>query len=129
MNMNDPCCSSIWLGVQIEQSRQGRRPFPASILFFSCFLARSFTSQSRFHPLFLARFQVEGVSLDLLDDVFLLYLALEPAQRVLERFAFLYANFSQKNSTSEPAWKAQFIILDFLHHDQYGLKFQNDLSH
>lgn len=38
-----------------------------------------------------------------LDDVFLLYLPLKPAQRILERLAFLYANLCQKSSTSEPA--------------------------
>jgi hypothetical protein len=37
------------------------------------------------------------VTLDFLDDVLLLYLPLEPAQRIFERLAFLYANLCQKN--------------------------------
>ena len=39
--------------------------------------------------------QVVGMTLDFLDDVFLLNLALEPAQSVFERLAFLYANLCQ----------------------------------
>jgi len=39
--------------------------------------------------------QIVGVTLDFLDDVLLLYLPLEPAQRIFQRFAFLYANLSQ----------------------------------
>jgi hypothetical protein len=36
------------------------------------------------------------VALDFLDDVLLLYLPLEPAQRVFERLAFLNANLCQE---------------------------------
>src|SRR6187401_3150836 len=35
------------------------------------------------------RFQVEGVLLDVLDDVFLLHFALETSQRALDRLTFL----------------------------------------
>ena len=67
-------------GGQIEQSRPGKeRPFTALILFFTCFLARPLASQRGLHALFLAGLQVKGVALDLLDDVFLLHLALEAA--------------------------------------------------
>jgi hypothetical protein len=40
-------------------------------------------------PLLLSRLQVEGVSLDLLDNVLLLDLSLEAPQSVFERFAIL----------------------------------------
>ena len=67
-------------GGQIEQSRPGKeRPFVASILFFACLFAGSLASQSSFHALFFAGLQVEGVAFHLLDDVFLLHLALEAA--------------------------------------------------
>ena len=67
-------------GGQIEQSRPGKeRPFAALILFFTCFLARPLASQRGLHTLFLAGLQVKGVALDLLDNVFLLHLALEAA--------------------------------------------------
>jgi hypothetical protein len=41
------------------------------------------------HPLLLSRLQVEGVSLDLLDDVLLLDLSLEAPKSVFERFPIL----------------------------------------
>lgn len=67
-------------GGQIEQGRPGKgQPFAALILFFACFLAGSLSSQRGLHTLFLARLQVKGVALNLLDDVFLLHLALEAA--------------------------------------------------
>lgn len=39
--------------------------------------------------------QIEGVLLDILDDIFLLHLALEAAKRAFDRFAFLHFDFSQ----------------------------------
>jgi hypothetical protein len=38
---------------------------------------------------FLARFQVKGVTLDLLDDVFLLHFAFEATKGTLQRLALL----------------------------------------
>ena len=49
------------------------------VLFFSRFFTRTLASQRGLHTLFLAGLQVKGVTLDLLDDVFLLHLALETA--------------------------------------------------
>jgi hypothetical protein len=67
-------------GGQIEQSRSGtERLFIALILFFACLFSGALASQRSFHTLFFAGLQVEGVTLDLLDDVFLLHLALEAA--------------------------------------------------
>jgi hypothetical protein len=42
----------------------------------------------------VARLQIERVLLDILDDIFLLHLPFETAQRALDRFAFLYLDFS-----------------------------------
>src|SRR5439155_7991049 len=42
------------------------------------------------------RFQVEGVLLDILDNVFLLHLPLEAAQRALDRFSLLNFYFSHE---------------------------------
>ena len=73
-----PCCSSIRWGARFEQGRPGKeRPSVTLILFFTGFLASTLASERSFHTLFLARLQVEGVTLDLLDNVFLLHLALE----------------------------------------------------
>jgi hypothetical protein len=46
-------------------------------------------SQGTLDPLFLSRLQVEGVSLDLLDNVLLLDLSLEAPKSVFERFTIL----------------------------------------
>ena len=71
-------------GGQIEQSRPGmERLFAALILLFSRFFSSAFASQRGLHTLFLARLQVKGVALDLLDDVFLLHLALKATKGIL----------------------------------------------
>ena len=84
-------------GGQIERSHpgEGAAPFNASVLFFACFLASAFTSQRSFHALFLAWLQVKGVALNLLDNVFLLHLAFEATESVLQRLALLQSNFRQ----------------------------------
>jgi hypothetical protein len=70
-------------GGQIEQSRSGtERPFIALILFFARFLSGAFARESSFYALLFAGLQVEGVTLDLLDDVFLLHLAFEAAEGI-----------------------------------------------
>jgi len=72
-------------GGQIEQSRPGKeRPFHArcravSVLFFASLFTGALTSQRSLDTLFFAGLQVKGVSLDLLDNVFLLHLAFEAA--------------------------------------------------
>jgi hypothetical protein len=50
------------------------------------------------------------VTLDFLDDVLLLYLPLKPAQRIFERFAFLYTNLCQRDPTSKPA---NWLLLEY----------------
>ena len=71
-------------GGPVEQSRSGtERPFPALILFFTCLFACPFASEGSLYTLLFAGLQVKGVTLNLLDDVFLLYLAFEAAQGVL----------------------------------------------
>ena len=67
-------------GGQIEQSRPGKeRPFAALVLFFPRLFASTLARESGLDTLFLAGLQVEGVALNLLDNVFLLHLALEAA--------------------------------------------------
>jgi hypothetical protein len=69
------------------------------VLLFACFFPAALAGQRFFHPLLLTRFQVKGVTLDLLDDVFLLHLALEATQCVLEGLALLKSDFCQLNYT------------------------------
>ena len=61
-------------------------------------LAVPFSCESFFGPALLTRLQVERMSLDFLDDVFLLDLSLKTTQRAFERLAVLQHNFSQTNS-------------------------------
>src|SRR6185437_1627582 len=68
------------------------------VLLFPGLLTIPLARQRFFHAALLAWFQVEGVTLDFLDDVLGLHLALEPAQRILKRLAFLHANLCQKNT-------------------------------
>ena len=65
------------------------------VLFLTSFLSAPLASQRLFHSLLLARFQVKGVSLNLLDDVLLLNLAFKAAQRVLEGLTLLNSDFRQ----------------------------------
>jgi hypothetical protein len=68
-------------------------------LFFACFLPAALAGQCFLHPLLFAWLQVKGVTLDLLDDVFLLHFALKATQCILEGLALLESNFSQLNYT------------------------------
>jgi hypothetical protein len=73
-------------------------PIPLILLFTSLFSA-AFTRERFFHALLFAGLQVKGVSLDLLDNVFLLNLALKAAQRILEGLALLEPDFCQPDNT------------------------------
>ncbi len=55
------------------------------------------------HALLFAWFQVEGVTLDLFDDVLRLHLPLETTKSILQGLALLNTYFRQDESTSQPA--------------------------
>ena len=63
--------------------------FPAT------FLPVSFASQCLLDPQFLARLQIEGMPLDLFNDVFLLHLAFEAPECVFQSFTILESYFCQ----------------------------------
>ena len=65
------------------------------ILFFASLLAATLARHSFLHALLLARLQVKGVTLHVLDYVFLLNLAFKPTESVLYRLALLNPNFRQ----------------------------------
>jgi hypothetical protein len=95
-------------GGQIEQSRPGNgAAFPALILFFACFLPGALTSQRGLHTLFFAGLQVKGVTLDLLDDVFLLHLAFKAAQSILEGFSLLKPHFCQTDTPPDSSGRTE----------------------
>jgi hypothetical protein len=58
-------------------------------------LARTLSRQGLLGTSTIAWLQVERMLLDILDDIFLLYLPLEASKRAFDRFAFLYLHFSQ----------------------------------
>jgi hypothetical protein len=75
------------------------------VLLFSSFLTIPLARQRFFNATALARLQVKGVTFHFLNDVFLLNLALKPAQCIFKRLAFLHANLCQMNHTSKhPNW-------------------------
>ena len=76
-----------------------QRPWFAKNLFglLANLFSGTLSGQRFLHPSFRARLQVEGVTLYFLNDVFCLNLALEPAQGVLDRLAFLQSNFCQSH--------------------------------
>ncbi len=69
------------------------------VLLFSDLLTVALTSQRLFHALFLARLQIEGMPLDLFNDVFGLYLAFEAAEGIFQWLSLLQSNFRQLNYT------------------------------
>jgi hypothetical protein len=72
------------------------------VLFFACFLSAALARQRFFYALLFAGLQVKGVTLDLLDDVFLLHLAFEATQCIFEGLALLKSYFCQLNYTPKP---------------------------
>lgn len=94
--------------VEVEGKGRGLCGFTSThtrcerlVLFLTNFLSITFPSERFFDALLLAWLQIEGVTLDLFDDVFGLHFALEAAQSVFERLAFLNANLCQGEYTSQ----------------------------
>jgi len=65
------------------------------VLFFPCFFAAALTRQRFLDTFLFARLQVKGVTLNLLDDVFLLHFTLEAAKSIFEGFSLLDSDFRQ----------------------------------
>ena len=75
------------------------------ILLFASFFTATLARQGFFYALFLARLQVVGVTLYFFDDVFLLNLALETAEGILQRLALLQSDFGQTlHPPTGPYW-------------------------
>src|SRR5262245_23077949 len=66
--------------------------------FASLLLARALAGEGLLGAAFVAGLQVKGMLLDVLDDVLLLDLALEPPEGTLDRFAFLNLHFRQSST-------------------------------
>src|SRR5690348_5163655 len=72
------------------------------IRFPALLFAQSLPRKRFLCPALLAGLHVEAVLLDFLDDVFLLHLALETTQGVLQRFTFLDNDFGHSSFTPNP---------------------------
>jgi hypothetical protein len=80
--------------------RVGRRHFRASLFELAPeLLAVALSRQGLFCPALITWFQVEGMLLDVLDDVFLLDLPFEPAEGTFDRLALLDFYFSHVTHT------------------------------
>jgi hypothetical protein len=90
----------------------GDGPYELILLFASLFTT-PFTRQSFLHAFLLARFEIKGMSLDFLDNVFLLYLPLKAAQGVFERFSLLQSHFCQRNYTPKLVQMGPVFIARF----------------
>src|SRR5271157_6017303 len=94
-----------------EQGRPGRATLycvislnsNSSILLLAHLLPGALACEGSFDSFFLSRFQVKGVALDFFDDVFLLHLALETAQRILQGLTLLQSNFRQTDTPPNPS--------------------------
>jgi len=82
------------VGQQEKAAAPGSGPDGCElILLFPNLLSGTLARQSLLQPALLARFQIVGVTLHFLNDVFGLNLAFESTKGVLERLALLQSNF------------------------------------
>ena len=88
------------------------------VLLFSSLLTIPLARQRLFHAAALAGFQIERMTLYFLNNVFLLNLTLKSAQRIFKRLAFLHANLSHENYTSQssPIWVCLAYVTSLLMH-------------
>ena len=99
------CCMSPCFRISNENeqkegaaAREGGGP-DVLVLLLACLFTAAFPRQRFLDALFLAGLQVEGVTLNLLDNIFLLHLTLEATQRILKRFSLLNSDFCQTDYT------------------------------
>jgi hypothetical protein len=71
------------------------------ILLFTNLLTITLACKRFLHAFLFTRFQIKRVTLDFLDNVFGLHLALKAPQGILKGFAFLYSNLCQEKYTSK----------------------------
>ena len=90
------------------KGRSGERPRNL-VLLFPSFLPAPLSRERFFNALLFAGFQIEGVPLNLLDDVLLLHFPFESAQRILEGLALLKSDFRQE--TTPPSWSGVDLIV------------------
>ena len=88
----------------VSPANENRDPPPSPVLaaaaqplirLATLLLARTFTRQRLFGAAPITRLQIVRMLLDILDDIFLLYLPFEATECAFNGFAFLNLDFSQ----------------------------------
>ncbi len=118
-----PGCNSCWWGPEEAEPPPGRGdPLlllsllinnltpcvgTALVLLFANLFPSAFPSEGGLYAFLFTWLQVKRVALDLFNNVFLLNLALETAQRVLEGFTLLQSNFCQTNTPPNPSGRTE----------------------
>jgi hypothetical protein len=98
----------------LREEENGRHGYELElILLLTDLLAIAFASECFFHSFLLTWFQIKRVTLDFLDNVFGLHLALKASQRILKGFAFLYSNLCQEKYTSKQSQSG--YLLEYAH--------------
>ena len=82
------------------------------VLLLADLLAIALACERFFYALLFTWFQIKGVTLDFLDNVFGLHLALKAAQSIFKGFAFLYSNLCQEKYTSKQSRIGKHIPRD-----------------
>jgi len=112
----------LWKRVGVRDGRSllgGSDPICGNlILLFAKLFSGTLSRQTLLHSALRARFQVEGVTLHFFNDVFRLYLALEPPQGILDRLTLLQSNFCQTHHPPTSPDRTK----ESLHHLRRGLE-------
>ena len=101
------------------------------ILLLTDLLAIALASKRFFHALLFTGLQIKRVTLDFLDNVFSLHLALEAPQGILKGFAFLYSNLCQEKTPPNSPNRDNFRIRQIgskLHKFGENMTLRNDES-
>jgi hypothetical protein len=94
-------------GYQMKRVTPEGAPSHTLVLLLANLLTSALASQRGLYPFLFTGFQIKGVALDLLDNVLLLYFALEAAQRVLKGFTLLQPNFRQTDTPPNPSGRTK----------------------
>ena len=100
----------IFLPERVRPPACAGGPVEALVLLFTSLLAAALARQGFLQPGPLARLQVVGVTLNFLNNVLLLHLPLEAAQRVLKGLTLLKTNFRQACNTPKLAQSAEYSL-------------------
>ena len=94
-SLTHPFIPPPWRDAGTRRGRAGSAALRTQVRFAALFLARTLARERLLGAAAIARLQIEGMLLDILDDIFLLHLPLEAAKRAFDGLAILHFHFSQ----------------------------------